>query len=326
MKKIPKAEFINELSKWGKIFFRTDEGFLENNKLSNRRPSKPPKKFIIPQEEIYLLFYKPEQKIVQKEIFRKEEKKVLFGLYPCDAKSIEIIDLNFLKDPKDPYYVKRRESLLLVTEACAHLSTHCFCTSLGDNPFDRRGDIFTFAIKEYYLAEPLSDRGREAILWNNFANATEDDRNLLEKAKKEIDKNLEQFDFKNIHKILYQKYEDKIWNELAFKCVNCGACTFYCPTCYCFDVQDVERTNWGYRERVWDSCMFTIYSQETSGHNPRSAKMTRLRNKVMHKFAYCQTSYGEYGCVGCGRCIDICPVGFDIRETLKTLKLEADHD
>ena len=38
MKKIPKAEFINELGKWGKIFFRTDEGFLENNETDNEPP------------------------------------------------------------------------------------------------------------------------------------------------------------------------------------------------------------------------------------------------------------------------------------------------
>jgi len=38
---------------------------------------------------------------------------------------------------------------------------------------------------------------------------------------------------------------------------------------------------------------------------------------VMHKFSYLVDSYGETACVGCGRCIRLCPVNFDIREVLR---------
>jgi ferredoxin len=33
----------------------------------------------------------------------------------------------------------------------------------------------------------------------------------------------------------------------------------------------------------------------------------------MHKFSYCIESYGMPGCVGCGRCVEACPVNLDIR-------------
>ena len=28
------------------------------------------------------------------------------------------------------------------------------------------------------------------------------------------------------------------WDEVQFSCINCGTCTFLCPTCWCFDIQD----------------------------------------------------------------------------------------
>jgi ferredoxin len=37
----------------------------------------------------------------------------------------------------------------------------------------------------------------------------------------------------------------------------------------------------------------------------------------MHKFSYHPLNYEGLGCVGCGRCIDRCPVNLDIREALK---------
>ena len=29
-----------------------------------------------------------------------------------------------------------------------------------------------------------------------------------------------------------------LWEETAHRCLNCGVCTFLCPTCYCFDTYD----------------------------------------------------------------------------------------
>ena len=28
------------------------------------------------------------------------------------------------------------------------------------------------------------------------------------------------------------------WSELSESCLGCGTCTFVCPTCQCYDVQD----------------------------------------------------------------------------------------
>jgi len=37
----------------------------------------------------------------------------------------------------------------------------------------------------------------------------------------------------------------------------------------------------------------------------------------MHKFKYYPENFGRVLCVGCGRCIEYCPVGIDITEALK---------
>ncbi len=45
-----------------------------------------------------------------------------------------------------------------------------------------------------------------------------------------------------------------------------------------------------------------------------------LRQRVMHKFSYTVDRYGQSFCVGCGRCVNRCPVNIDIREILDELE------
>ena len=43
------------------------------------------------------------------------------------------------------------------------------------------------------------------------------------------------------------------------------------------------------------------------------------------KFCYAPLDFGTVACVGCGRCIDVCPVGIDIAEMLgDVVRLEID--
>ena len=66
---------------------------------------------------------------------------------------------------------------------------------------------------------------------------------------------------------------------------------------------------------------------ETSGHNPRNTKIQRCRNRIMHKFSYYPTNYDLLGCVGCGRCINVCPANNDLRVILdKIEKIEKKED
>jgi ferredoxin len=109
-------------------------------------------------------------------------------------------------------------------------------------------------------------------------------------------------------------YEAPFWEEVAFSCINCGTCTYVCPTCWCFDIQDETQGKKGVRIRNWDSCMYPIFTLHASGHNPRGTKLDRVRQRFMHKLKYYVDKY-ENGiqCVGCGRCVQMCPVNIDIR-------------
>ena len=102
------------------------------------------------------------------------------------------------------------------------------------------------------------------------------------------------------------------WTKMSSACLSCGVCTFVCPTCYCFDICDETTFGQGTRRRLWDACMFTDFTLEASGHNPRPQVYQRLRQKICHKYSYSIRKYGVISCVGCGRCTRSCPVNIDI--------------
>ena len=54
------------------------------------------------------------------------------------------------------------------------------------------------------------------------------------------------------------------------------------------------------------------YTLHASGYNPRPARANRVRNRVYHKYNYYPKNFDVIACVGCGRCIDLCPVNIDI--------------
>ena len=115
---------------------------------------------------------------------------------------------------------------------------------------------------------------------------------------------------------LEQRFTDvDFWAEQTAKCLSCGACTYMCPTCQCFNISDEGDPLEGRRLRSWDNCMSPLFTREASGHNPRTAKALRMRNRVSHKYWYAPDySDGRFACTGCGRCIKQCPVSLDIRE------------
>ncbi len=115
-------------------------------------------------------------------------------------------------------------------------------------------------------------------------------------------------------------FDSDIWDRWHDRCLGCGTCTYLCPTCHCFDIAEEATNNIGQRVRNWDSCMFDLFTLHASGHNPRDLQRQRLRQRVMHKFSYTVDRYNQPFCVGCGRCVNRCPVNIDIREILGELE------
>jgi len=249
---------------------------------------------------------------------------VLFGVRPCDAHSYVLLDMLFDQEKyKDTFYIDKREKTIVISLACIHPPyTTCFCTSVDGSPVASEGaDILLTEIGTDYLAEFITAKGEKLLSY--FAEAPKADEKALaakqaiaEKASQEIKSHIP---VKAIKPILDVNFEHPFWNTIHQKCLACGTCTYLCPTCHCFDISDEVKKNDGIRLRNWDSCMFPLFTKETSGHNPRTSQKERWRQRAMHKFKYFVDNFNAIACVGCGRCVMYCPVNIDIRKIVEDI-------
>jgi ferredoxin len=257
------------------------------------------------------------------EPFIPDEKRVVFGVRPCDARSLSLLDRVFDGgDCRDPYYLTRRETALVIAVGCNRPPDTCFCTVTGGGPFSTEGaDLLLTDRGESYIAKPVTKEGEEFLRdASGFENAGPDriaaGRESMEHALNVVNAGLR---IGPILEAIDRDFDDPVWETIHEKCIGCGVCTFLCPTCHCFDILD-EGDAEGERIRIWDACMFPQFTLHASGANPRPTGKERMRQRVMHKFRYFVENHGEAACTGCGRCVRFCPVNLDIRDVLKRIQ------
>ena len=281
----------------------------------------PPKALLFPQTETLYRFSARGEELKLPEA---DEEMILLGVRPCDARAMALVENLFRWDFDDPYYLKRRELTTLIGLACNEPELNCFCPSVGGSPTATEGlDILLTDLGESYLLETVTEKGKALA---------EEIKDLLEEAPAEALKQKEQLaedalgkikwsvDPEGIPEALPQLWEDPLWQRVSAPCLGCGICTYLCPTCYCFDIQDEVEGSAGRRCRMWDSCMFAEYTKHTSGHNPRPTRRERTRNRINHKYSYFVDKFGVIACVGCGRCSTLCPVNIDLIDILRQVK------
>jgi ferredoxin len=243
---------------------------------------------------------------------------VVFGGRPCGARGFTIFDRVYLTQRiRDPYYGARRESTAYVTLACSDTGNTCFCHWVGSSPSDTTGsDVLLTPVAGGYVAEAVTEKGSDLLKSTHMADAGGREKEALAAKSKALEALEAAPDLGPAPKSLLAVFDDQdFWVDMSAKCISCGACTYLCPTCYCFNITDEVRGLDGSRLRTWDNCMSHQYTMEASGHNPRPTKAHRLKNRVGHKFSYYPDIHGGViACCGCGRCIKSCPVGVDIRE------------
>ncbi|MFX0175755.1 MAG: 4Fe-4S dicluster domain-containing protein [Candidatus Hodarchaeota archaeon] len=294
----------------------------------------PPKEILFPKMEV-LFEYKTDGKDVTEIMERADldEQNIIFGIRPCDAHSFVLLE-NFFAfgEFQDEIFLRKRENSIIIGIGCNSPRSTCFCTSIEGHPFMKDDmDIFLVDLGEKYLVEGISEKGKELmnrLKW--LSDAKKQDVKKAEELSKQAEESIvTKLDLKDIDKILDPNFDHPIWEEISEICMGCGTCSFLCPTCTCFDVIDEndQYNNKGRRIRIWDTCQFCLYSLHTSGHNPRDSSIERCRNRILHKFCYYPENYDILGCVGCGRCIQLCPVNNDLRRIIQKInKIEQKEE
>ncbi|MBM3187476.1 MAG: 4Fe-4S ferredoxin [Chloroflexi bacterium] len=299
----------------------------EQVNLAYRNTGKTPKAVFFPQVETLIRFARERDRFDRIEAVPLDTTPtVLLGVRPCDARSFLFLDRIFAQGRYlDPYYLARRQHTMVVSLACDHPRQTCFCHAFESGPYDRAGaDILMREAGDAYLVEAITERGAELLDGMSLATA---DAGHLARAK-EIEENAvsrlqPMAPIAGIESALAELFDSGLWAEVSEKCLACGTCTYVCPACHCFNIEDKLYARDGERVRAWDSCMYPTFTLHASGHNPRPDQAARWRQRMMHKFEYLPRNVDAYGCVGCGRCILSCPVRLDIRQVIARVQAEA---
>ncbi len=335
LKKSKVKDLLNTLYKEFEIFVPVEEEGMVNFKryeLNNNFNMEftntllPPKGLFLPQQEtLFTINYKKEELIEEN---LETSRRIIFGIRPCDSRSLTILDEVFKEKSEDVYYLQKRNNTLLIGLGCSNPQIYCFCSSLEVDPGkDSSVDIFLTDLGEKYLVTANTKEGQQLIkdLPVYFEKAGEEEitraLEIQSQAREGFSVGFAKKDteiFRDVEII----FEHPIWEELAETCLGCGICTYLCSTCHCFDIADELAKNEGRRFRCWDSCQFFSFTNMTSGHNPRPNRKERIRQRFLHKLSYFVSRYGSIACVGCGRCLRNCPVDIDITRVIGAINHE----
>ena len=208
---------------------------------------------------------------------------------------------------------------------CNEPMDYCFCAYTGSGPGIRDGfDLLMTDLGDRYLVEVGSGRGLELVKLNLdlFRSASGKDVEERERILAKVEDRIREQglpDLTKIYEELVKAFDSRIWDEYGRLCLACGKCNFTCPTCSCFDIYDDPNLDFrsGKRVRVWDSCHFLSFTRVASGEVFRKDRPSRVKQRVYHKYCYSVDDIGVISCVGCGRCVEVCSAGIDIREVTR---------
>ena len=297
------------------------EGMLLSKNLNTVRSAKD---LFFPQVENLVNFKMTGKKIEVIENRDPAEPFVVFGVRACDCRSFDILDRVFLEEPADTYYQTRRENGTVITLACSRPAETCFCGTFGIDAADPAGDVTCWVTDDALYWRVNTAKGEALTAQLPMLEDCDDSAVSAQQVKTReiLDrlplKDLDLTGFDGEH--LMDWFNNPTWAELSESCLGCGTCTFVCPTCQCYDVQDFDTGKEVKRFRCWDSCMYSDFTMMAHGTN-RPTQKERFRQRFMHKLVYFPSKNdGIYGCVGCGRCLQKCPIHMNIVKVAKKLK------
>ncbi|MFA6254486.1 MAG: 4Fe-4S dicluster domain-containing protein [Patescibacteria group bacterium] len=281
--------------------------------LTSEMPLYSFKQILVPPEEVLFNYQKNQ---IKPEI--KSPSQVIFGLTIPDLKAVTFLNQVFAQDP---YFQNRIKKTIIVGHSLVPTEGYqFFINKFAEDILEHlKFDIFFAVQKDKFIIYAGSEDGQKVLDDFGYKNYQ-----YIEYAGP-IREEGPDGQMLKIREKFYQNKE--IWQELGNRCIECGKCTLVCPTCFCYNIFDQPEfePKSGQRRRFWTTCFYTDFSEvagtEIDKMKPKFLKNTsaRIRFWYEHKFVRCPDEFQLAGCVGCGRCTKVCPVGIDIKETLQKI-------
>lgn len=300
------------------------EEWKEGLAFTMAKATVPAKNVVLPKCETLLTYEKkkdpenPDNVTLNIEDSIEAVPTVVFACRCCDARGYATLDRPYLNGIyKDPYYEARRKNLAVFSLTCNSGCNTCFCHWVGGGPSSPEGsDVLMTELPEGYVLQSVTEKGQALLEKCPLPDAADKEQAVMDTRKAAWATLDKKPDLSAAPASLLARFKDlDFWTRESDRCISCGACTYFCPSCYCFNITD-EGTGVGkpgHRLRTWDNCMSSLFTREASGYNPRPSKATRMRQRVTHKFSTYPENWGTFSCMGCGRCISNCPARIDIR-------------
>jgi ferredoxin len=330
---ITSSDFERILSRWAEdrpVYVPvTRAGFRRWVRFSPEAPVRPELDGIRTVEPLKSFYFKARETVAtypgDATFLDDEPGFVIVGAKNCDLKSLECLDKTFAgTEPRDPFWVSRREKALVIGADCTDPASTCFCTLLGAGPYPEVAfDLSVAAVTGGLVVEVGTEKGQKALeaAGITLSEATaeqvserDDNRKFVREAVEEQNRQFETE--RPFPEIVKSGYESPAWTRYAGRCREDAACLAICPTCHCFVLYDQSKGESHERIRVWDFCYLRGYTRCGGGHTARATGSDRYKNKYVKKFEFYPAKFDMMACTGCGRCIEACLAKIDMRQVL----------
>jgi ferredoxin len=282
--------------------------------FSNKIPINTFKPVLLPQREALFAFKKGK---IMMETPQEYPPECGFLMSVVDLKAVGLFHQTF---ERDPYYQKKRRSTLLIGQAFFEGSG--FRGHVRDSYEEDFLEHIIFDImliksaKNEWAVFTGSEKGQETL--GKFGYKDFEHIEFAGLLKEQgVDPQLE------IHRQQIVEAAPDAWEHWGDICTACGKCAVDCPTCYCFDIEDEQATKEkgsGKRTRRWTTCFYNNFSEIGGGFKFLKTNAQRIQNWYVHKWVRTPHEFQIMGCVNCGRCDKVCPVGIKRADVFKWME------